>query len=291
MHSLQNLLAAVLLSGSTALADPVVVDDSKLMESISVGVGAYTDAEGIPKPAELAKALAKAPATTDLPVPTADAAANADSSVYIIGSVYKCDDCEKWHGDGVATAWALTADGLMVTNYHVFENAEDAAMGVCGLDGKTHPILGIVAADHTNDICIFRVGASDLKPLALRKNPPVGEKVEVLSHPDAAFFSHTFGQVSRYHRDAEGGDNPAVWMSVTAEYAKGSSGGPVLDKDCRVVGMVCSTYSIYFTEKEKRRPAEDLQMVVRDCVTSSAIMAMLPNLGKDTPAASGKPAE
>lgn len=284
MQTFQNLLAALLLSGSTAIADPLVVDDLKLIESISKGVGAYANADGIPKPEELAKALAKAPATLDRPIPIADAAANPDSSVYIIGSVYKCDDCDKWHGDGAATAWVLTADGLMVTNYHVFEEAEGGALGVCGLDGKTHPILEIVAADRTNDIAVFRVGATGLKPLGLRKNPPIGESVEVLSHPDGAFFSHTFGQVSRYHRDAEGGANPAVWMSITAEYAKGSSGGPVLDKEGSVVGMVCSTYSIYFTEKEKRRPAEDLQMVVKDCVTSSAIMAMLPNLGKGAPA-------
>lgn len=291
MDKFQSVLAALFLSGSAVLAEPVVVDDAKLLEAISEGVGAYANADEIPKPEELAKALVKAPATLDLPIPIADATDNPDSSVYIIGSVYKCDDCDKWHGDGAATAWALTADGLMVTNYHVFEEAEGGALGVCGLDGKTHPILEIVAADRANDIAIFRVGASDLKPLGLRTNPPIGEGVEVLSHPDGAFFTHTFGQVSRYHRDAEDEANPVVWMSITAEFAKGSSGGPVLDKRGRVVGMVCSTYSIHFTEKERKRPAEDLQMVLKDCVTAAAIMAMLPNLGKDAPPSGDKPAK
>ena len=40
-------------------------------------------------------------------------------------------------------------------------------------------------------------------------------------------------------------------MGVTAEYARGSSGGPVMDDAGNVIGMVSSTNSIYYPPRIK----------------------------------------
>ena len=64
-------------------------------------------------------------------------------------------------------------------------------------------------------------------------------------------------------------------MSITADYAKGSSGGPVLNPAGEVVGMVSSTQSIYY-ESDNGQPKGPLQMVVKNCVPVDAVKQLLP---------------
>ncbi|MBT7916750.1 MAG: hypothetical protein HN617_04325, partial [Planctomycetaceae bacterium] len=45
-------------------------------------------------------------------------------SVLILSKIYKCGRCERWH-DRSAGAFVLTADGAIVTNYHVVEGILD----------------------------------------------------------------------------------------------------------------------------------------------------------------------
>jgi serine protease Do len=272
--SVKFLLLALLVTALSA-ADPFVVDDTKLISSFEDGVGAFADAGGQVSADDLAKAVKNAPASiAALKLPDASPADPA-AAVYLIGSVYKCDKCDDWHAGGIASAWALTRDGVMVSNHHVFEKATGAAMGVSDREGKTYPIVEILAADKAADVAIFRVKADDLTPLALGTPAKIGSGVRVISHPDRRFYMQTSGEVSRYHQRAARMDDPAtVWMNITADYAKGSSGGPVIDEAGAVVGMVSSTQSIYYNSNNGQ-PKGPLQMVVKNCVPVAAIRALI----------------
>ena len=275
MASSVKLLPLALLVTALAAEEPFVVDDSKLSKAFEAGVGAVADSKDHITADDLAKAVKAAPTSVaSLSLPDASPEDPA-AAVYLIGSVYKCGKCDKWHAGGIASAWALTRDGVMASNYHVFEKATGAAMGVCDREGNTYPIVEILAADKAADVAIFRVKAHDLSPLALGTPAGIGSAVRVISHPDRRFFMQTAGEVSRYHQQPARKDKPAaVWMSITADYAKGSSGGPVLDDAGKVVGMVSSTQSIYY-ESNNGQPKGPLQMVVKNCVPASAIRALL----------------
>ena len=68
-------------------------------------------------------------------------------------------------------------------------------------------------------------------------------------------------------------------MSITADYAKGSSGGPVVDDAGHVVGMVSTTESIYYGSRanDPKDPKGPLQMVVKNCVPVEAIRHLAGN--------------
>jgi serine protease Do len=275
MASSVKFLPLVLLATGLAAAEPFVVDDSKLISSFQDGVGTIADSKVHLSADDLAKAVKEAPqSVADLKLPEASPDDPA-AAVYMVGTVYKCGKCDKWHPGGIASAWALTRDGVMVSNFHVFEKATGAAMGVCDRQGKTYPVVEILAADKAADIAIFRVKADDLSPLALGTPADIGSEVRVISHPDRRFFMQTSGEVSRYHQQPARKDQPAtVWMNITADYAKGSSGGPVIDDAGKVVGMVSSTQSIYY-DSNNGQPKGPLQMVVKNCVPAAAIRALL----------------
>jgi len=264
---------------------PPVIDDLELLRGFHKELETYASDDSGPTVGDLYKAVGDAPLKLDLELPDVATHDNPDASVYLIGSVNLCGKCDKWHPSGKASAWALSSDGIMVTNHHVFKEGKEGAIGVCGIDGKTHRVTEILAADPANDIAIFRVDAKGLKPLPIGDTAPVGEQVEVVSHPNGRFFTHTFGHVSRYHKRPQNPKDPGyIQMSITADYAKGSSGAPVLNGKGKVVGMVRSTQSIYYKAPKGENPGQSLQMVVKDCVPISAIHAMFPNRTETTAA-------
>jgi hypothetical protein len=64
-------------------------------------------------------------------------------------------------------------------------------------------------------------------------------------------------------------------MSVTADYAVGSSGGPVFDSSGDVVGMVSRTYSTQASQKHRRHDSFGNQMVFKDCVSLDTILGLI----------------
>lgn len=196
--------------------------------------------------------------------------------VVMVSSVYKCGKCDKWHLGGAASGWVLTSDGLMVTNHHVFEKADREAYGVMTLDGTFAEVAEIVRADAAADIAVFRVKGDGFHPLPLAEEVRVGEPAHVISHPDGRFFTYTAGRVSRLFQQHRHGQ-AATWMSITADYAKGSSGGPVFNNRGEVVGMVSSTSSLYYNGTAKQDPKErgPLQMVIKNCVSLPELRRVL----------------
>ena len=82
----------------------------------------------------------------------------------------------------------------------------------------------------------------------------------------------TKGDVSRYYLSRTK-NMTAPRMAITADYAKGSSGAPVLNSEGEVVGMVSATNSIYYTKV--RGQNQNLQMVIKSCIPVEAIQKLL----------------
>jgi serine protease Do len=270
------------LSLVPAMAQPPVVNDVELTRKLTEGLGKAVDEGKAVSGGVLKKAAEAAPREFPVSLPKGKAGAPSpgyealSKSVFIIGSVYKCGKCSSWHMGGMATGWALTSDGVMVTNAHVFANATGESWGVCSIDGKVMRITDILAVDGDADLAVFRVdtaGAS-LRPLPLAGDAAVGTPVTMISHPDGRFFFQTSGEVARYlMAPTLDGKKQKTAMSITADYAKGSSGGPALDASGAVVGIASSTQSIYYgSEKPEQGP---LQMVVKNCVPVAALRAMV----------------
>ena len=225
-------------------------------------------------------------------------------AVVVIGSIYKCDSCSRWHLGGMASGWILSDDGLVVTNHHVFTGDANHYFGVMTSDGNVFAIRSILASDRDGDAAIAQLDTRGVVLPFLRLGRPAdcGDPVVVISHPAGRFYSLTRGVVSRYHRHnadpatmtKSGGTSRTlrnrrsdgasqvtpepVWMSVTADYAVGSSGGPVFDSSGNVVGMVSRTYSTQPSKNHRRHDSFGNQMVFKDCVSLDTILGLIENV-------------
>lgn len=214
-------------------------------------------------------------------------------SVFLIGSVVKDknDKGEEAFVDGrLGTAWVLTADGVLVTNWHLFDDLEEKELfTVMNHKREVFPVTDVLAVNRTADIAVIRVGAKGLTPLPLaEKQPRVGAWVGVLGHPGDRYFTFTQGTVTRYTK-AKHDDKLERWMSITADYAYGSSGSPVLDRTGAVVGMAALTENLDYPEdppaevKKDEKPKEEkpavkgslLQMVVKLTVPATEIRTII----------------
>ena len=150
----------------------------------------------------------------------------------------------------MATAWAVGADGVLVTNRHVFEDIEDDEhYGAMNHKGEVFPITEVLAIDKAADVAVVRIAAKGLTPLPLATGPAkVGAWVGVLGHPGDRYYTFTQGHVTRYSTHTEDDGAKTKWMGISAEYAYGSSGSPVVDRTGTVVGMAALTENIDYPD-------------------------------------------
>jgi serine protease Do len=135
------------------------------------------------------------------------------------------------HGTGV-----VVADGFVVTNAH---NLRGEAAYITFADG--HGVTGTQAGvDLDGDLAVIGVDTSGTVPVEFSTTPvAVGQFVVALSNPRGRGLRATIGTISATGRGFRGPRGRRIPGSIehTAPLARGSSGGPVLDREGRVVGV------------------------------------------------------
>lgn len=262
-----SLLAALAIAQS----QEVIINDQALMAALNTYGEQVADGKITQNNKDLQSQLTRTSAKVTLPKPSPLATKDADlyqaasKATVIFSSFGLCGNCAKFHPNP-ASGFIVSPDGLVITNYHVIENATAATFGVMTPDKKIYQVTEVLAANKAADVALVRIDGKNLPYLPVKKSANPGETVFVLSHPRNNFYYMSKGSVSRYSMDKN-----IPWLEITADYAVGSSGGPVFDSTGQVVGIVSMTNSVYSGE----RRTSDLQMVRKICVPSQAILDLI----------------
>jgi hypothetical protein len=175
-------------------------------------------------------------------------------STLAIGSYYQCPDCDEWHLNSSA-GFVVGAGGVVCTCCHVVvakdDKVKESYLVAADAEGRVYPVRSVLAADPEADTCFLKIDGLAAKPLPLRTGVRTGERVYCLSHPGGYYFMFTQGMVARVNRrsnemlDEHGQTNgllsrPILFLNVTAEFAPGSSGAPIIDEAGNVVAQVAS---------------------------------------------------
>lgn len=199
--------------------------------------------------------------------------------VLVVGKCYNCGNCHKTHTGPIATAFAITSDGVCATNYHVLEDlleksgddqASDSLYYVSTIAGKIYALDKVLAYSKEGDVAIFRlaIGSDKLASIPLGAAAEEGSFVCAITHPKGMFYYYSQGAVAR---NVSGETAQKDRMEITADYAVGSSGGPIINQSGQLAGMVSATRNIY-GDGERR---EMLQMVVKETIPVSTIKQLL----------------
>jgi hypothetical protein len=125
-------------------------------------------------------------------------------------------------------------DGLVVTNRHVIGEAR--RLKVEGSDGRVHEVVEVFAHDAKLDLAVLRVATKGLKALQLGDSQKArqGEPIVAMGNPEGLAYSVVEGVISEAQRDVEG----QSMIQVAIPIERGNSGGPLLDREGRVLGVL-----------------------------------------------------
>lgn len=142
----------------------------------------------------------------------------------------------------VGSGFIISEDGLVVTNDHVIEHADE--IEVILQDGTRHP-AEVKGRDAKTDLALLQVKADGPLPyveLANSDEAKVGDWVVAVGNPFGLGGSVTAGIISARGRDIHSGPFDD-FLQVDAPINRGNSGGPLFDTQGRVVGINTAIYS------------------------------------------------
>lgn len=142
--------------------------------------------------------------------------------------IYTSDGWNDYQGSG----FFVTASGIGVSNYHVFEGTTIGYETIKLSNGQTYKIRNVIAKSKENDFIVFQVESNGYSfkyiPLG-KKSPKVGEKVYTIGSPLG--FENTFssGEISQLRDDN--------LIQINAPIDHGSSGGALINEYGEVIGI------------------------------------------------------
>jgi S1-C subfamily serine protease len=161
-----------------------------------------------------------------------EVAAKIQPSVVHIEAIVKLNDRRsEVTGSGVIAS----ADGRIITNHHVLDDAEKVTVSIPGLK-KRYPAR-IVGADPQTDIALLRIEPDAPLAAALFGPVRVGQWVLAIGNPYGLDGTVSLGIVSAKGRNLEIPDLLNDFIQTDAMIDRGSSGGPLVDLDGRVIGI------------------------------------------------------
>ena len=176
-----------------------------------------------------------------------DIYAKFSNTVVYIGNV---------EGGGVGAGFLIDDEGLILTNWHVIDKADQVAVWTLPDDGapseytlfeELDPMIGtVVATNKLQDLAIVKVWnfPKYINPVSLGsiKNVSVGDKVYAIGHPEGLPWTFTDGTVSQIRKNYEwkydkGSKHKATLIQTQTPINPGNSGGPLFSTSGKLIGV------------------------------------------------------
>ena len=156
---------------------------------------------------------------------------NADAIVLIAAS---CGNNETKLGSG----FIVTEDGLILTNYHIIENAEKIVVKL--KNNRAYSNVQVAGQDPKRDIALLKIRAQDLKKVRLGDSDDVdiGQRVVSIGNPLGLESTISDGLISSKRKTDDG----LRLLQISVPLSEGSSGGPLFNLKGKVIGITTASF-------------------------------------------------
>lgn len=147
---------------------------------------------------------------------------------------------ERASGYSTGTGFAVSSDGYIITAYHVVAGA--TSIGVKEGDGRLASAT-VVKVSETNDVALLKVEkkTSDFLQIGNSKKVKLGAKVYTVGFPTPSLLGISPKYADGSISSLSGIKNEEPNLQVSIPVHGGNSGGPLLDENGQVVGLIVAT--------------------------------------------------
>jgi serine protease Do len=172
---------------------------------------------------------------------TAGAAVPKDDPLYEFFRRFGAPEAKREPMQGLGSGLIVTADGHILTNAHVVQDATDVTVK---LTDRREFKAKVIGSDRRSDIAVLKIDASRLPTVKIGdpEKIKVGEWVAAIGAPFGLENSVTSGIVSAKSRTLPD-NNYVPFIQTDVAVNPGSSGGPLLNLQGEVIGINSQIYS------------------------------------------------
>ncbi len=139
------------------------------------------------------------------------------------------------------TGFFVTNDGRVITNAHVVRDCSEIHVGT----GEENFVdAHLVAQDTTNDLALLKVEFNSSHIASLRFAVRLGENVEAFGYPLSQVLATTGNFTTGNVTALAGIGDDTRYIQISAPIQPGNSGGPLLDENGNLVGIVTSKLNV-----------------------------------------------
>ncbi len=141
--------------------------------------------------------------------------------------------CANKRGDdfSLGTCFVLSADGKLITNYHVIDGAYSAKIN---LADETYTVECVLAYDKDIDVAVLQIKANDLDESVLcSKDHKTGSTVYAFGNSQGLTATFSDGIITTASREVE----EVTYVQHDAPISSGNSGGPLINTFGEVIGI------------------------------------------------------
>ena len=149
---------------------------------------------------------------------------------------------ERQQTNSLGSGVIASADGLVLTNHHVVEGADE--IEVLLADGS-RARAKLVGSDPETDVAVLRIEGKDLPAIEFgdSEDARVGDVVLAIGNPFGVGQTVTMGIISALGRSQLGINTFENFIQTDAAINPGNSGGALVDSEGRLLGINTAIYS------------------------------------------------
>jgi S1-C subfamily serine protease len=147
---------------------------------------------------------------------------------------------------GTGTGFVWDAQGHIVTNFHVIQEASGARVTLSDQSSYKAELVGVFP---DRDLAVLKIAAPAAKlkalPVGTSRDLQVGQQVYAIGNPFGLDQTLTTGIVSALNREIESVTRRLIRGAIQTDAAinPGNSGGPLLDSAGRLIGVNTAIFS------------------------------------------------
>jgi len=151
-------------------------------------------------------------------------------SIVLIGAVHKS-------GSRLGSGFIVRSDGLIITNYHLIQNAQKMAVKL--YNNRSYSRVQVLEVDPGKDLALIKIEARGLNAVHLGNSQEVsiGQRVVTIGNPLGFENTVADGLVSAWRK----GDQGMKLLQISVPLSEGSSGSPLFNLDGEVIGVTTSS--------------------------------------------------